>query len=100
MTSELGDDDCFSSDLSDDQLAKLLRHMDGVPTLVLQSGADECIPRTVDADQTAERLARAMGSQAQHFTVEGGSHALNDHTEEATKLISDFILKTLQPAED
>jgi pimeloyl-ACP methyl ester carboxylesterase len=100
LTSELGDDDCFSSDLSDDQLGQLLQHMDGVPTLVLQSGSDEYIPRTVDADQTAERLARAMGSQARYLTVEGGSHALNDHTEEAVQLISDFILRTLQPGEE
>ena len=70
--------------------------MDEIPTLVLQSGSDEYIPRTVDANQTAERLAKAMGSQATHFTVEGGSHALNDHTEQAVQLISNFILKTLE----
>ena len=35
-----GDDDMFSSDLKDAELDTLLGHMAGIPTLVLQSGAD------------------------------------------------------------
>ena len=117
-----GDDDMFSSDLKDAELDTLLGHMAGIPTLVLQSGADEyvfpvspppppslslladtalslllCryIPHvTVDATSNAERLAKAMGGEhdtATAVTIDGGSHALEDHTEVAVQTIQAFM---------
>ncbi|QDZ23332.1 alpha/beta-hydrolase [Chloropicon primus] len=93
-----GDDEAFSSDLTDTELKNLLGHMDGVPTLVLQSGADEYIPHSeVDAVGQAKRLAAAMGSRARSIVIEGGSHALEDHTDEAVSTIKSFIMEVMLP---
>jgi pimeloyl-ACP methyl ester carboxylesterase len=39
-----GDDDMFSSSLSDDQLARIFGALQGLPTLILLSGAEEYVP--------------------------------------------------------
>lgn len=56
-----GDDDLFSSDLSDAQLSELLGHV-RVPTLLLLSGEDEYVPASVDSRALAHRLERAMAA--------------------------------------
>ena len=86
-----GDDDVFSSDFTDEELRSAVGHMEGVPTLVLQSGADEYIPRSVDAKGLAERLAGAMGGTAAARTIEGAGHALAEHVAEAVEIISGFV---------
>ena len=95
LASKYGDDDMFSSDFTDEELKKLLSHMSPTPTLVLQSGSDEYIPKSVDPELNAARLAKAMGSNAEHYTIPGGSHALENHTKEAVELISNFVCKHL-----
>ncbi|KAK9810502.1 hypothetical protein WJX72_011853 [[Myrmecia] bisecta] len=60
-----GDDDMFSSDLTDAELQELLGHMAGTPTLVVISGADECLPPHVNGVALGKRLASAIGPSAQ-----------------------------------
>ncbi|GJW16757.1 clathrin heavy chain 1-like protein [Tanacetum coccineum] len=51
----MGDDDMFSSDLSDDQLKQRFGHMCNTPCHVLYSMADEYVPDYVDKKALAER---------------------------------------------
>ena len=96
LAAEGGDDEAFSSDLTDEELGGLLGHMEGVPTLVMMSGADEYIPHaTVDAGRLAQRLANAMGTESTAIVVEGGNHALDDHVDEAVASMKAFIAKVM-----
>jgi hypothetical protein len=59
-----GSDDLFSSDFSDAELASRLAHV-GVncpSTLVVWSGSDEYVPKTVDGTTLMNRLVSAMNS--------------------------------------
>ncbi|KAL1493507.1 hypothetical protein AB1Y20_017212 [Prymnesium parvum] len=64
-----GDEDFFSSDLTDDELSARLGHM---------SGADEYVPPHVDAAALAQRFAKATGAPEATATlvIEGANHAL------------------------
>ncbi|CAG9465134.1 unnamed protein product [Pedinophyceae sp. YPF-701] len=86
-----GDDDMFSSDLTDAELRKLLGHMLGVPTLVLQGSNDEYVPDHVDVGVLTTRLTAAMGSSAQARIVEGGTHGLWGKEAEAVDAIAEFV---------
>ena len=91
LYAEGGADDMFSSDLSDAQLSALLGHMSGTPALLLFSGKDEYVPKSVDVGTLAPRIARAMGPFAQVAVVPEGDHAVSAHTEEVTNLICTFL---------
>jgi len=89
-----GDDDMFSSDLSDAELAGLLGHVGGqCPALVLVSGADEYVPPGVDREHLGRRLAAAMGPSAKMEIVEGGNHTLLGKEPEAVAAISNFCMQ-------
>ena len=87
-----GDDDMFSTHLSEARLAEIFAPMRGLPTLVLLSGEEEYIPGGLD-DRAAVggRLAQAIGPTARLQVVEGASHALNGREEEGAGAIADFI---------
>ncbi|CDP11057.1 unnamed protein product [Coffea canephora] len=81
-----GDDDLFSSDLSEEQLRQRLGHMSHTPCQchynirVLQiifSKADECVPEYVDKKAFVERLCRVMNG-AEKVEIEWGNHALSN----------------------
>lgn len=61
-----GDDDYFSSDLNDEELAIRLRHLGqhgeqiGMKTLVAFSNCDEYVPSSVDKKLLLDRLCAAM----------------------------------------
>ena len=59
-----GDDDMFSSSLTDAQLAGILGPLRGLPTLVLLSGAEEYVPPHVDYPALGRRLAQVRGCRA------------------------------------
>ena len=86
-----GEDDMFSSDLSDAQLAEKLSGLQGVPTLLLLGSKDEYVPASVDYLELGNRMARAIGPTARLAVVEGGNHGLHDHAEDAAGLISAFV---------
>ncbi|KAL6971443.1 hypothetical protein U1Q18_031119 [Sarracenia purpurea var. burkii] len=85
-----GDDDMFSSDLSDDQLKMRLGHLSNTPCEVIFSMADEYVPDYVDKKALVDRLCRAMGG-AEKVEVEWGNHALSNRVEEAVQAIIDFV---------
>ncbi|CAL5413297.1 unnamed protein product [Camellia sinensis] len=85
-----GDDDMFSSDLSDDQLRMRLGHMSNTPCQVLFSMADEYVPEYVDKKALVDRLCKAMGG-AEKVEIEWGTHSLSNRVEEAVQAIIDFV---------
>ncbi|KAM7260017.1 hypothetical protein ACFE04_015758 [Oxalis oulophora] len=85
-----GDDDLFSSDLSDDQLKTRLGHMSNTPCQVIFSMADEYVPDYVDKKALVERLCKAMGG-AEKAEIEHGNHSLSNRVDEAVRVIIDFV---------
>ncbi|KAH7843809.1 hypothetical protein Vadar_020964 [Vaccinium darrowii] len=85
-----GDDDMFSSDLSDDQLKMRLGHMTNTPCQVIFSMADEYVPDYVDKKALVDRLCRAMGD-AEKVEIQHGNHSLSNRVEEAVQAIIDFV---------
>ncbi|XP_077218918.1 alpha/beta-Hydrolases superfamily protein [Tasmannia lanceolata] len=86
----MGDDDMFSSDLSDDQLRLKLGHMSNTPCQVMFSMADEYVPEYVDKKALVERLCKAMGG-TEKVEIEWGNHSLSNRVEEAVQAILDFV---------
>lgn len=86
----MGDDDMFSSDLSEDQLKTRLGHMSTVPCQVIFSMADEYVPEYVDKRALVERLCKAMGG-AEKVEIEWGNHSLSNRVAEAVQAIVDFV---------
>ncbi|KAK9672042.1 hypothetical protein RND81_12G072100 [Saponaria officinalis] len=86
----MGDDDMFSSDLSDDQLRMRLGHMSNIPCQVIYSMADEYVPEYVDKKALVTRLCRALGG-AEKVEIEYGNHSLSNRAAEAVLAIMDFV---------
>ncbi|XP_020584827.1 UPF0613 protein PB24D3.06c isoform X1 [Phalaenopsis equestris] len=86
----MGDDDMFSSDLSEDQLRTKLGHMSNTPCQVIFSMADEYVPEYVDKKALVQRLCRAMGG-AEKVEIEHGNHSLSNRVQEAVQAILDFV---------
>eukprot|EP00250_Pteridium_aquilinum_P033141 c5241_g1_i1 orf=341-1390(-) len=90
LCSFLGDDDMFSSDLTDQQLRVRLGHMSGVHCQVIFSMADEYVPEYVNKQALLERLCKAMGG-AEKVEIEWGNHSLSNRVQEAVHAIVDFV---------
>ncbi|XP_008786931.2 UPF0613 protein PB24D3.06c-like [Phoenix dactylifera] len=86
----MGDDDMFSSDLSEDQLRLRLGHMTSTPCQVIFSMADENVPDYVDKKALVERLCQALGG-AEKVEIEWGNHSLSNRVQEAVQAILDFV---------
>lgn len=86
----MGDDDMFSSDLTDDQLRMRLGHMESTPCQVIYSMGDEYVPDYVDKKALVERLCRALGG-AEKAEIEHGNHSLSNRVGEAVEAIIDFV---------
>ncbi|KAF3785736.1 UPF0613 protein PB24D3-06c [Nymphaea thermarum] len=86
----MGDDDMFSSDLTDDQLRLRIGHMSNTACQVIFSMADEYVPDYVDKKALVERICRAMGG-AEKVEIEWGNHSLSNRVEEAVQAILDFV---------
>ena len=87
----LGDDDCFSSDLTDKELASILQPTGSSPCLVLLSGADQYVPPGLDAPLMAKRLTTAIGPSSRCQVIPGALHALDGMEEEAAGIIAGFV---------
>ncbi|KAH9572141.1 hypothetical protein CY35_02G130900 [Sphagnum magellanicum] len=90
LAAYLGDDDLFSSDLSDAELRTRLGHMSRVPCQVIFSMADEYIPEYVDKAKLLKRLCEAMGG-AEKVAIPWGNHSLSNRVQETVHCIIDFI---------
>ncbi|XP_030536169.2 UPF0613 protein PB24D3.06c [Rhodamnia argentea] len=86
----MGEDDMFSSDLTDDQLRTRLGHMCNTPCQVIFSMGDEYVPEYVDKKSFVERLCRALGG-AEKVEIEHGNHSLSNRVSEAVQAIIDFV---------
>ncbi|XP_076913466.1 UPF0613 protein PB24D3.06c-like [Bidens hawaiensis] len=86
----MGDDDMFSSDLSDDQLKQRLGHMCNTPCQVIFSMADEYVPDYVDKKALVRRLCKALGG-AEKVEIEWGNHSLSNRVGEAVDAIIGFV---------
>ncbi|KAI6683784.1 hypothetical protein NL676_029697 [Syzygium grande] len=86
----MGEDDMFSSDLTDDQLRMKLGHMCNTPCQVIFSMADEYVPEYVDKKSLVERLCRSLGG-AEKVEIEHGNHSLSNRVSEAVQAIVDFV---------
>uniref|UniRef100_A0A0E0LIH2 AB hydrolase-1 domain-containing protein n=1 Tax=Oryza punctata TaxID=4537 RepID=A0A0E0LIH2_ORYPU len=86
----MGDDDMFSSDLSEDQLRQRLGHMSTTQCQVIFSMGDEYVPEYVDKEALVDRLCRALGG-AEKVKIEWGNHALSNRVQEAVRAIVDFV---------
>ena len=86
-----GDDDMFSSDFSDAELKEKLGHIN-IPVLLVQSSADEYIPRDIDGAKLVHRLANAIGPQARAVVLDGAKHVPEgDHAEKHVDVVRAFI---------
>ncbi|NP_001168923.1 uncharacterized protein LOC100382733 [Zea mays] len=90
LCSYMGDDDMFSSDLSEDQLRQRLGHMSTTQCQVIFSMGDEYVPEYVDKRALVDRLCRALGG-AEKVEIEWGNHALSNRVQEAVVAIVDFV---------
>lgn len=87
-----GDDDYFSSDFSREVLEGKLGAVASMPTLVLLSGSDECVPEAIDPQKTRHRFAAVLRhplSKAE--VIEGANHSLKGHEVEAVDAMIDFV---------
>eukprot|EP00249_Psilotum_nudum_P010778 c22763_g1_i1 orf=351-1220(+) len=86
----MGDDDMFSSDMTDQQLKLRLSHMLRVPCQVIFSMADEYVPDYVDKPALVQRICNAMGG-AEKVEIEWGNHSLSNRVQEVVHAIIDFV---------
>lgn len=107
LAKRLGDDDMWSSDLTDAELSSLLRHMAPWPVLLLQSGADECAPDAASIPALGERLMRAMSGGGggggnggretrpralrRHVVLYGAPHNAAGHEAALAAHVADFL---------
>lgn len=90
-----GNEDYFSSDLTEDVLKKRLSGLKHINTLILISGNDEFVPQTVDVRNVSQRLRRAINETSEVCILEGALHNAKDHEEELTKHVVRFVSRLL-----
>ena len=94
-----GDDDMFSSDLTDSELRRAMAPLAGLPVLVVASGADEYVPRSVDIDALAHRIAGAIvprgGGTA--VVIEGVGHNCAGREDEVVEAVVEFVARRCAP---
>ncbi|KAF8063709.1 SPAPB24D3.06c [Scenedesmus sp. PABB004] len=103
-----GDDDCFSTDLTLEELRRILGPLRGLPCAIIQSGEDETVPPALRESGAAAALGRRMAEAialgppgagpaepgmpaARLFVVEGAGHACAGHEADVVAHISDFL---------
>lgn len=105
-----GDDDFFSSDLTDEELVEKLSHLStyqqsGLHTLVTYSGSDEYVPSNVNKEELVERLCMAMNAKcskgsrqvASPLLLPSGNHNLSQSPSDASTFV-DAVSAHLQLA--
>lgn len=68
--------------------------MNGINCLVVFSGADQYVPKSVDKEQLCKNFVEAMGSKSRYYIVEGGNHELKGKEEEFANLVVNCLLET------
>lgn len=90
-----GEDDMFSSDLTDEQFKTIFEGLQGLDVLLVLSGADEYVPHEVDIPALGHRMAGAIGPTAHVEILKGARHSLDDAVETFVDLICGFVQKVI-----
>ena len=97
-----GDDDFFSSDLTDEELVDRLGHVgnvgskSGLQLLAANSNKDEYVPSSVDKDLLLKRLVSAMNNNndetkvAEGLLLETGNHNLSEGDGDKERFVEAF----------
>ena len=98
-----GDDDYFSSYLTDAELVERLGHFTNrlqgkIKVLVAYSMKDEYVPESVDKRKIVDRLTKAIGTDCcQSLCLESGDHALSyQDAGAASKLFVKSVLSFIE----
>ncbi len=101
-----GDDDYFSSDLTDEQLMKSFGKLPKrTPFCILISAEDEYMPKSIDKEKLLERWVRIVKSgegtvdEEHSGVVEGASHNLSGNPERVVKGLVGRVLLFLDGLE-
>ncbi|KAK9831837.1 hypothetical protein WJX81_000330 [Elliptochloris bilobata] len=93
-----GDDDMFSSDLSDADLKRILGPLAALPTGFVLSGNDSTVPPFVDIPALARRFVAAVGPSAQSIVVPGADHSLQGFEREAVDSVMALMARVNRTA--
>jgi hypothetical protein len=101
-----GDDDYFSSDLSDEQLMKSFGRLPkGTPLCVLHSGNDEYVPESISKQGLLDRWTEITNNgegridEVASGVIEGASHSLGGNAEGVVGELVQRVLKFLDGLE-
>jgi len=89
LSTQDGDDDMFSSDLTQDFLAQKLGHMN-IPTLIVMSLRDEYIPSEINIPLLVQKLKSSIPGSIDPVLLEG-NHSLEGLCNEFSDIILGFI---------
>ena len=87
MVKRGGKEDFFSSDLTEEEMARAFSGMKmaaerrngaNAKSLILVGGSDECVPDRIDKDELVQRMARYAGPGAVGRVLEGANHNIED----------------------
>jgi len=87
----LADDDMFSNDLTDDELRTLYSHKP-IPTLIVNSTADQYVPPFVDMKTLIQRMANILN--AKFYLINGARHNLIGYENIFVNYVINFVADT------
>jgi len=82
------DDDMFSESLTDDDLRSIYSHKP-VPTLLVNSGGDEYVPKSVDGKKLTERIGAIL--KAKIHMIEGAPHNTAGYENQFVSYVVNFV---------
>lgn len=91
LHARLGEDDMFSSDLSEAELLGKLGHLQKTRVLLAFSMQDQYVPEYVDKDALLENMSNAMGKKNVTVVKVKGNHSLNNNSEEFLNALNVWI---------
>lgn len=86
-----GDDDMFSSDLSDDELSRIFGGLNSQKLAIFLSGKDEYIPPAVDKGKLLARILNAKPGFKFGRIIAEANHAASNSTAVMTELCTEVI---------
>jgi len=94
LSKRLGQEDMWSSDLSEDELNSMIGHVK-LPSLILYAEFDEYVPKFVDKEVLLSRLQRAMPGCCTTVMVEKANHEFGS-TRAQSSVVSSVVKFTKQ----
>lgn len=103
MVARGGKEDFFSSDLTEEEMARAFCGMKAAAerqdrakakSLILVGGSDECVPDRIDKEKLVQRMARHAGPGAEGRVLEGANHNIEDV--EAQRTFVDMVIDLIK----